>query len=411
MPKYSYTASSLKGEPKSGIMEAKDRHELSRALRQEGYLLISATLEEEEIKKRSRLQLGDWALPFLNKVGLKEKMFFTRNLRVMIASGLSLPRALKILAEQTKSKKFKEAIRDISEGITKGESFSLSLSRHPSIFSELFQNMIKVGEEAGTLEEVLKVLTEQMERENEMKSKIVGAMIYPAVIIAAMTGIGILMLIMVVPKLAETFKELNIELPPATKLVIFLGTFLAEKWYLALLIIIVFLILLRIILKTKFGKNLIDGLTLRLPIISPIIKKTNSASFTRTLSSLIVAGVPIVRSLEIISRSLGNVYFRNAMADAAEKVRKGEKLFEALKPYQNLYPPLVLQMIEIGEETGETSSILAKLADFFEEEVTNTTKNLTAIIEPVLMLFIGGVVGFFAISMVQPMYSMLEAIK
>ena len=407
MAKYFYEARSLTGELKSGILEAKDEHELSRILRQDGYLLVKVSSEGETIKKK-KLEIS---IPFLAKVGLKEKMFFTRNLRVMIASGLPLPRSLKILSEQTKNQKFKEAIRDVSEQITKGESFSKALSLHPDIFSELFQNMVKVGEEAGTLEEVLKVLTEQMERENEMKSKIIGAMIYPAVIIAAMIGIGILMLIMVVPKLAETFKELNIELPPTTKFVMFLGTFLAEKWYLFILIVIVFLILFRILLRTKFGKNLIDGLVLKLPIVSPIIKKTNSASTTRTLSSLIVAGVPIVRALEIISRTLGNVYFRKAMAEAAEKVKKGGKLFEALKPYQNLYPLLVIQMIEIGEETGETSTILSKLADFFEEEVTNTTKNMTAIIEPILMLFIGGVVGFFAISMVQPMYSMLQAIK
>ena len=407
MAKYFYEARSLTGELKSGILEAKDEHELSRILRQDGYLLVKVSSEGETLKKKK----FEISIPFLAKVGLKEKMFFTRNLKVMIASGLPLPRSLKILSEQTKNQKFKEAIRDVSEQITKGESFSKALSLHPDIFSELFQNMIKVGEEAGTLEEVLKVLTEQMERENEMKSKIIGAMIYPAVIIAAMIGIGILMLIMVVPKLAETFKELNIELPPTTKFVMFLGTFLAEKWYLFILIVIVFLILFRILLRTKFGKNLIDGLVLKLPIVSPIIKKTNSASTTRTLSSLIVAGVPIVRALEIISRTLGNVYFRKAMAEAAEKVKKGGKLFEALKPYQNLYPLLVIQMIEIGEETGETSTILSKLADFFEEEVTNTTKNMTAIIEPILMLFIGGVVGFFAISMVQPMYSMLQAIK
>ena len=397
----------MTGESKSGTLEAKDEHELSRILRQEGYLLVMASSEGEVIQKKK----FSISIPFLTRVGLKEKMFFTRNLRVMISSGLPLPRSLKILSEQTKNQKFKEAITDVSEQITKGESFSKALSRHPDIFSELFQNMVKVGEEAGTLEDVLKVLTEQMERENEMKSKITGAMIYPAVIIAAMTGIGILMLIMVVPKLAETFKELNIELPPTTKLVIFLGTFLAEKWYLFILLIIAFLILFRIILRTKFGRNAIDGLFLKLPIISPIIKKTNSASTTRTLSSLIVAGVPIVRALEIISRTLGNVYFRKAMAEAAEKVKKGGKLFEALKPYQNLYPLLVIQMIEIGEETGETSSILSKLADFFEEEVANTTKNLTAVIEPVLMLFIGGIVGFFAISMVQPMYAMLQAIQ
>jgi type IV pilus assembly protein PilC len=324
---------------------------------------------------------------------------------------LPLPRSLKILAGQTKNQKLSRAIADVDEQVTKGQSFSEALSRHGDIFSELFRNMIKVGEEAGTLEDVLRVLTEQMERENEMRSKILSALIYPAVIILAMSGIGIAMLILVVPKLAVTFKELNIELPPTTKFVIFLGTFLAARWYLAILIVIAFVVLMRMALRTKIGKNLIDAVTLRIPIISPIIKKSNSAFTTRTLSSLIIAGVPIVRSLEIISRSLGNVYFRNAIAEAAEKVRKGGKLFEALKPYQHLYPLLVIQMIEIGEETGETSTILTKLADFYEEEVANTTKNLSAIVEPVLMLLIGGAVGFFAIAMIQPMYSMLQAIQ
>ena len=154
---------------------------------------------------------------------------------------------------------------------------------------------------------------------------------------------------------------------------------------------------------------MIDSLSLKIPIISPIIKKTNSASTVRTLSSLFASGVPIVRSLEIVSESLGNIYFREAMAQAAEKVRKGSKLSEALRPYQDIYPSIIIQMIEVGEETGETSDVLGKLADFFETEVGNATKNLSAIIEPVLMLIIGAVVGFFAISMIQPMYSMLGA--
>lgn len=406
MPKYFYTARSLKGEPKSGVLEVKDRSELSRVLRQEGYLLISANLEEEEIKEK-RFEIS---LPF-GGVGLKEKMFFTRNLKVMIAAGLPLPRALKILADQSKSKKFRRVLSEVREEVVKGTSFSQSLSRYPDIFSELFQNMIKVGEEAGTMEEVLATLTQQMERENELKSKIKGAMIYPSVIISAMVGIGILMLIMVVPRLAETFAELHIELPFTTKIVISIGIFMATKWYFGILIIIVFIGLLRTILRTKVGKRVANYLILKIPIISTLIKKTNSAHTTRTLSSLIVAGVPIVRSLEIVSGALGNVYFREAMQNAAERVRKGERLSEVLKPHKNLYPPVVLQMIEVGEETGETSAVLAKLADFFEEEVANAAKNLSSIIEPVLMLLIGGAVGFFAISMVQPIYSMLGAIK
>lgn len=406
MPKYFYTARSHAGEPKSGVLEVKDTHELAKILHQEGYILVSANLEEE--KRKRQLQIS---IPFLDRVSLKEKMFFTRNLRIMIASGLPLPRALNTLAEQSKSKKFRRAILDVKEEITKGTSLSQGLSRHPDIFSELFQNMIKVGEESGTLEDVLKVLTDQMERENQLKSSIIGAMIYPAVIISAMIGIGILMLIMVVPRLAETFNELGIDLPPTTRLVIFLGTFMAEKWYFALLIVLGALFILRAALRTRIGRLIIDSVILKIPIISGIVRKTNSAYTTRTLSSLIQAGVPIVRSLEIISGAIANIYFRQAIAQAAEKVRKGEKLFEALRPYENLYPSIVLQMVEVGEETGETSAILFKLADFFEEEVANATKNLSSVIEPVLMLIIGGIVGFFAISMIQPMYSMLQAIQ
>lgn len=402
MSLYFYIAKSLKGEPRSGTLEAKDKSELARVLRQEGYVLISASLEEEDIK-RKKFKIS---LPSL-RVSLTEKMMFTKNLQVMIAAGISLPRSLGILALQTRSKKFKEALLNISEEVTRGKSFSDSLARHPDIFSELFTSMIKVGEEAGTLEEVLKTLTRQMEREYELKSKIKGAMIYPAVIICAMMGIGFLMLVMVVPKLAETFKDLNIELPPTTKLVIFFGTFLAEKWFFCVLIVIGLFFIFRIILKTKRGKRMIDYFSLKIPIISPIIKKTNSASTVRTLSSLFASGVPIVRALEIVSGALGNIYFREAMAKSAEKVRKGGKLSEALRPYQDIYPSIIIQMLEVGEETGETSDVLGRLADFFEEEVGNATKNLSAIIEPVLMLIVGAVVGFFAISMVQPMYSML----
>jgi type IV pilus assembly protein PilC len=402
MPKYFYTAKSLKGKSKKGTLEAKDIHQLAKKLREEGFILIKAEAEAEVAKKRK------FEIPLSFKgVSLTEKIFFTRNLRVMLASGISLPRSLHILAGQSKSKKLKTALLEAREEIAKGKNFSASLSKHSDIFSELFLSMVKVGEESGTLEEVLKILSEQMERENDLKSEIKGAMIYPAVIIFAMFGIGVMMLVMVVPQLAETFEELEIELPATTKLVIGLGTFLAEKWYLFILFLVLFVFIFWRVLKTKKGKAVIDALLLKIPIISPIVGKTNSASMVRTLSSLISSGVPIVRSLEIVSRTLGNVYFQESIREAAKKVRKGEKLSEALKPYQDLYPLIVVQMIAVGEETGETSSILAQLANFFEEEVGRATKNLSSIIEPVIMLIIGAAVGFFAISMVQPMYSML----
>ncbi|MBU4298432.1 type II secretion system F family protein [Patescibacteria group bacterium] len=407
MAKYFYIAKSLKGEEKSGTMEVKNERELARVLHQEGYILVRAELESSSPGKRKFAI----SLPFLSGVSLTEKLMFTRNLGVMIAAGIPLPRILRTLAGLSRSKKLKTALLNVEDKVIKGDGFSDSLAEHPDIFPELFTSIMKVGEETGTLEDGLKILTQQMEREHELKSKLLGALTYPAVIILAMLGIGFLMLVTVVPKLAETFAELNVELPPTTQLVINIGNFLANFWYLVPLIILIFLLLLRMILKTKAGRKAIDALGLKMPIISSLVIKTNSASTVRTLSSLISAGVPIVRALEILSGSLGNVYYKQAIRETVEEVRKGGKISDVLRKYENIYPALVTQMLGVGEETGQTSNVLQKLADFYEEEVTNATKALASLIEPVIMLVIGAAVGFFAISMIQPMYSMLGAIK
>lgn len=403
MPKYSYTAQSSQGESKSGVLEAKDEHQLARILRQEGLILIRAEPGGKLAKRNFEISLPSFG------VSLTEKLFFTRNLRVMVSAGLPLPRALETLTKQAKNKKFKNAILNIREEIVKGKSFSDSLTKYPDIFSELFQNMVRVGEESGTLEGALQTLSQQIEREYELKSRIKGAMIYPAVIICAMIGIGILMLVMVVPQLAQTFEELEIELPLTTQIVIGIGNFLKEKWYLVIFIIFVLAFLLGRAAKTETGKRIIDKLTLRAPIISPIIRKINTAYTTRTLSSLIAAGVPIIRSLEITSGTLGNIYYKSAITAVAERVKKGEKIAQALESYENIYPSIVIQMVAVGEETGETSGILTQLAEFFEEEVSNATKNLATVIEPVIMLIIGAAIGFFAVSMIQPMYTMIGA--
>lgn len=413
MPRYFYTARTQKGEIVSGSKEVKDIHELIQILKNEHYFLIRAEEENEPQRKSLSFSFQNLkaALFFFKKVSLKEKVFFARNLSVMITSGISLPKALKVIAEQTKNKRFKNALLNISENIIKGESFSQSISSYPDIFSDFFQNMIKVGEESGTMEKSLKTLAEQMEKEKEIRSKILSSLIYPLIIILAMGGVGILMLILVVPKLAEAFKELEIELPLTTQLVIFLGKFLSERWYLILLLIFLLFILARLFLKSDAVKKIRDSLLLKIPFISTLIKKTNSALTARGLASLIIAGVPIVQGLETISRTLGNIYFRDSLEKVSQEVKKGKKIADSLKKYEKLYPSLFLEMFKIGEETGETSSILLKLADFYEEEVANVTKNLSAIIEPLLMILIGIVVGFFAISMIQPMYSILQGIN
>ena len=405
MPKYSYIAKSIKGDSKTGEIEAKDEHQLAEILHQEGYILISSRSE----KKSPKINLR-FSLPFLDKISLKEKLFFTRNLKVMISAGISLPRCLRTLSEITKNKKFRKALLEITDSVNKGRSFSDSLENYPDIFPELFCSLIRAGEESGTLEDSLKNLSQQMERQHELNSKIMGALMYPIVIVSAMIGIGVLMLVMVIPKLSQTFQDMGVELPFTTKMVMFLGNFMAQRWYFLILIIAALVIVSKIIMSANAGKRARDKILLKLPVISSLVQKINSAYMTRTISSLISSGVPIVNSLEITSTVLNNVYFREALIQSAEKVKKGGKLSEALKAYGSLYPLVVIQMIEVGEETGETSDILQKLADFFEEEVTTTTRSLSSIIEPILMLLIGSAIGFFAISIIQPMYSVMETL-
>ncbi len=405
MAKYSYVAKSLDGIEKKGVIEAENIRDIARLLRQEGYVLVQ--VESEGAKKRGIFKIE---LPSFS-VGLKDKIFFSKNLQVMIASSLSLPRAIAILSAQTKNKKFARALTRIKDEITKGTNFSEALRLYPDIFSDFFCSMAKVGEETGTLDKVLMISTSQMEKTYELQSKIKGAMIYPAVILTTMIGIGIMMLVYVVPQLAATFNDLKVELPLTTKIVIAIGQLLLRYLYLMPLILLALVAAVSAVLKTKRGKKAYDGAVLKLPIIAPIIRNVNAAYTVRNLSSLIASGVSLPRALEITAGTLGNTNYKAALMEIKERVKKGEKFSESLQRYEKIYPATVIQMIAVGEETGETSNILGKLADFYEAEVTEATKNLASVIEPVLMLVIGGLVGFFAVSMIQPLYSMVNTIQ
>jgi len=409
MPIYFYKARNFKGEEESGILDAQNSSHLARILRKKGYFLISA--EKKGSKEKRKFKLPD--LSFLEKfvtVSLSEKLFFTRNLRVMIKTGVSLPRAFKILSDQAKDKKFKKALGTISEKIAKGESLSDSLGIFPEIFSNLYQETLKVGEETGSLESSLKVLSDQMEKEYNLKSKIKGAMLYPLIVLGLAMAMGVFMFVFIIPNLKVVFGEMGIDLPFTTKIIFAFAGFLTKNWPVALLIIGLLIFVLITVLKSRKGEKFKSRLILKLPIVSKITRQTNSALSLRTLSSLLKAGVPIVRALEITSKTLTNFYFRESLAKTAKVVEKGEKLSQALRPYQNLYSPMVYEMIEIGEETGETSEVLEGLADFYEEEVINALEKLSSTIEPILILIIGGVVGFFAVSMFQPIYSIMGGV-
>ena len=404
-PNYLYNAVSKDGEEKKGTLGAENKSNLAGLLREQGLMLVSAQKVEE--KKKG----FPFSISSLKKVSLQEKLMLTRNLRVMIVAGLALPRALEVLIAQTENKKLAGILTEVRQALMGGESFSGALTEHPDVFSELFLSMIKVGETSGQLGEVLQVLARQMERRHKLKSEITGALVYPAVIILAMLGIGAGMLVFVVPKIAETFEELETELPIMTKFVISLGTNIAEYWHILILAFSILVFGLSRFLKTSSGKRIVSILSLKIPIFSSLIKQINTAYVLRSLSSLISAGVGLPKSLTVVAGTSSNIFYKESMEDASEKVKKGEKLSIILGRYEALYPVLVVQMTCVGEETGETSGIMEQLADFYEAEVTNVTKNLASIIEPIVMLVIGGAIGFFAVSMIQPMYSILGSVQ
>jgi len=402
MAEYFYKAKNLKGEKKDGVLEAEDQHQLVSTLKQQGYFLLSC---KREAQKQNFFKFN--FLSQLFSIPLTEKLFFTRNLTVMTRTGVSLVRAFDILACQTKNKKFKKVLIDISRKIQKGNSLSKALSFYPKIFPPLYQETVKVGEETGELEKSLTVLSEQMERSHDLKSKIKSAMVYPLVVVCMLFGIGIFMMVFAVPKIREAFVDMKIELPVTTRAILAFADFAKEKWPLVLVIIGILVVVIMLVSKRKKGGKFVSGVLLKIPIISKIVRQANSALTLRTLSSLMAAGVPIVRSLNICSGALNNFYFQESLKKAAEVVEKGEKLSKALRPYEKIYSPMVLQMMEVGEETGETADVLKKLAEFFEGEVSESTQRLSSVLEPFLMLIVGIIVGFFVVSMMQPMFGMM----
>lgn len=406
MPRFLYTAKSIaSGEATSGEREAKDEKSLAQDLRQEGFLLTS----HREIKEEGAIKIKFFDR--FERVPLKEKMVFTRNLSVMISSGLTVSRALHNLTEQTKNRRFKRILESIFEDLQGGTTLSVAMSKYPKVFNELFTNMISVGEVSGELAEVLDILAVQLEKEHDLISKVRGALIYPAVIVTAMIGIAILMLVYILPQIVGVFEDLDVELPATTLFIIALSDFIRGNAILSIAIVFAVVFGVQMFAKTPGGKKFFGALFVRLPIIGNIVVKVNCARFARIHSSLLKSGVSVIKSLSIVSKTLGNVHYRLALDEAIAEVQKGVELSKVLHRYPRLFPILVPQIIEVGEETGKTEMVLQRLAEFYEEEVSQITKNLSSIIEPILMLLIGSGVGLFAIAMLQPMYSVLETIQ
>lgn len=345
-------------------------------------------------------------------VPLTQKVFFTENLRVMIHAGLSMSEALNTLALQSESKSFRKMITSVKEDVESGKSLSNGLERYPKSFPDIYRSMIQVGELSGTLEEVLKELTEQMKKSHKLRSKVKGAMTYPAVILIAMVGITVGLLVFVLPKLLGIFKEFGdtVKLPLATRLLITVSDFVQNNGLLTFMLAVGIVVGFISIIRTKPGRSGFHWLLLKGPIIGPIVKKVNLAYFSRTLSGLLRTDIPVVQSLEITSQVVGNVHYRDAILATAERIKKGGTIADSLGDYNEVFPPLVVQMVMVGERSGKVDDLLADIADFYEQQVDNVLDNMSSIIEPVLILILAFMVGGIALAVITPMYTLTQAI-
>ena len=405
MPKYTYKAQLMAtGAEMEGIALASDKFELAKNIKVEGKLLLTAT----EITAGSFNM--DKINAYLSRVQLHEKIIFARNLATMIQAGLPLSRALQIFLKQTQNPKFREVLRSIIDDINKGTSLSDAMAKFPKVFEPVFISMVRAGEESGGLVEALNVVGGQMEKTYSIKKKVKGAMMYPAMVLLVMCVVGVLMMLYVVPGLAASFKDVGAKLPPLTQVVINISDFLQNDSLLAALFVIIAAGLFWWYKSTAFGGRSIAWAILRAPIFGKLAKEFNAALATRTLSSLISAGVDIVHAIDITKDVVTNVFYKETLDIAKENVQKGIPLSKVFIDHLDIYPVMVGDMMEVGEETGQLSGMLLKIAVFYEEEVDQATGDMSKLIEPLLMAIIAVFVGIFAVAMITPMYSLMQNI-
>ena len=348
----------------------------------------------------------DWA----RKVPQEEKIFFTQNLGVMLKSGLPASRALQTLGMQTSNPKFKRVLFKIFRNVEKGEGLAKSMEPFPKVFDAIFVNMIRAGESSGQMEDVLVELTRQSKRSHELKQKVKGALMYPIAILIAMIGIGSAMIIFVIPKLLSIFEELNAELPLPTRILIAISNGINDHIILYSIIIILVTASLLYFIRTPKGKKIWHKLILKMPVVKKISRKINLAQTSRTLGSMLKTDMPIVQSMKLSGDVLKNVHYKNSMYEMSESIEKGKTISSQMANYPHLYPPIIQQMLAVGEETGEMSKVLIQLAEFYEEDVSQTMDSLPSLIEPILIVVMGAAVGGMAVSIILPMFTLSQAV-
>jgi type IV pilus assembly protein PilC len=401
MPSFVWKGRTLAGQTQSGVLTVDSRDEVLNFLRKNRIIVQSVSEKSAGMK---------FKLPLKQGVGTRDLAIFTRQFSTMIDSGLPLVQCLEILAKQTSRENFKKVIEQVTADVEAGSTLSEALNKHPRVFDGLFVNMVNAGEAGGILDVILSRLATYIEKIDSLKRKVKSALTYPGVVLTVAVGVTVFMLTAIIPTFAKLFGDFGAELPMPTKIVIAMSDFLRQAWWVLILAIAGIIFALKKFYVTDRGKHVIDRQMLRVPALGDVLRKASVARFTRTLGTLVSSGVPILKGLEITAETAGNVILSDAIKETRNSIGQGETISGPLAKC-DVFPPMVVQMIAVGEETGALDQMLNKIADFYDDEVDTAVATLTSVIEPVLIVIMGVIVGGMVIAMYMPMFEMVKAIS
>ena len=426
MPRFNYVALDTRGQEATGLVEAPSSNAAITQLRQAGYFPTSVIEEAivstdgQEARQRAAKMAGvtkprakkGIVLFQRKKVKSKILMIFTRQLATLIDSGLPLLRSLNVLAKQERDKVLKRTINKVADSVQSGSTFSDALALHPRIFNDLYVNMVKAGEVGGVLELVLNRLSEFQEKAAKIKNKVVAAMVYPGIVMTMAVGILGFLLVFIVPKFETIFHDLlgDKPLPPVTRFVIGASDFLKNHGLIVLGIVIAAITLYKFIGRTRGGRLVIDSFKLRMPLFGNLNRKTAISRFARTLGTLVTSGVPILQALNITRATAGNASIARAISQVHDSVKEGESIVQPLEA-SRVFPPMVVSMVDVGEETGKLPDMLLKIADVYDDEVDNAVAAITSMLEPIMIVFLALIVGTIVLALFTPLISIITGLQ
>ncbi|MGV3757006.1 MAG: type II secretion system F family protein [Verrucomicrobiota bacterium] len=423
MPKYNYVAMDQKGKETKGTLEVANQSEAIGRLKEMGYF-PTKVVEADKVKEKGDAKKtaaapaggkkkGGFSMPGFKGGKVKSKVLttFTRQLATLVDAGLPLLRGMRVLEKQERDRTLKRIINELAISIEGGSTFSESLAQHPKTFNRLYVNMVKAGELGGVLEVVLNRLAEFMEKAQKIKGKVIAAMFYPVAVMVVAVGILALLMIVVVPKFEAIFKDMleGEALPAFTRFVLGISNTIKNNLLGTVIGIFCFVVAFKLFALTKFGRRTIDRLQMKVPGIGPVISKVAIARFTRTLGTLVSSGVPILQALTIVRETSGNVIVADAVNAIHESVKEGETITQPLEA-SGVFPPIVISMVDVGEQTGALPEMLMKIADNYDEEVDNAVSAMTSLLEPVMIVFLAVIVGSIVIALFMPLIVLMDKV-